>query len=339
MVKKLLWIVIILGIGTAYWFWSALAPVDSGSKQGISITIEKGDSLSRIATTLEDGGVVRSARAFKWYARLSGAASKLQSGSFGLSKGMSVSEIVDMLKSGKTQEIFVTIPEGYTVADVDALMAKKGFGQPGDIISCAFHCDFSTFDFLPTAAAPGGEAKKIGSRLEGYLFPETYSVSPSDYVPKFFLERMLGTFRSRIVSEYAADIQKSGHTLGEIVTMASLVEEESRHDDERAMVAGILWKRLDNNVVLGVDATTRYVLGKRTEVLTKADVEIDSKYNTRRSAGLPPSAIASAGESAFVASLKPKESEYWYYLHGNDGQIHYAITNDDHNANRARYLR
>ncbi len=320
------------------WFWHALWPVNSGDAKDVSFTVQPGESIGIIAANLKDRGFIRSPWVFKTYARITGVAGKLQAGSFALSPSASSADIIVVLHSGKTQEFLVTIPEGYTVADIDALFVSKGLGKPGDIIECAFRCDFSSFDFLPAAPAQGGEAFKIGSRLEGYLFPETYSVSPADYGPKFALERMLGTFRERIVVEYASDIAKSGHTIHETITMASLVEEESRHDEERAQIAGILWKRLANKVALGVDATTRYRLNKKRDVLTKTDVEIDSAYNTRRTQGLPPSPIANPSEASVIASLNPIESQYWYYLHDPSGVIHYAVTNDEHNVNRARYL-
>ncbi len=333
-------IILILVIGVlvfGLWFRHALSPVDSSNTKEESFTVQSGESIGIIAAHLEERQLIRSPWVFKWYARVTGVAGKLQAGSFAVSPSSTSSEIMEILHSGKTQEFFVTVPEGYTVADIDKLMAAKGLGKPGDILNCAFTCDFETFDFLPLKAA-GTREKGIGSKLEGYLFPETYSVSPTDYNPKFFLERMLGTFRKKIVNGHATEIAASGKTLHQVVTMASLVEEESRHDEERAQVAGILWKRLENRVVLGVDATTRYVLGKRTEALTKADVETDSAYNTRRTQGLPPSPIANPGESAITATLSPKESQYWYYLHDKTGVIRYAVTNDEHNVNKAKYL-
>lgn len=320
------------------WFVLALRPVDSSDTKAQGVTIEQGSGVAVIANLLEERRLIRSSFAFKLSARWKGVSTKLQAGSFALSPSQSASEIIEMLQSGKTEEFNVTIPEGYLVADIDALMASKGLGAPGDIIDCAFRCDFETFDFLPTTAGATA-AEQIGSRLEGYLFPETYSVSSLDYHPKFFLERMLGTFRSRVVTKYAEDIEASGRTLHEIVTMASLVEKESRRDDERATVAGILWKRLENGVVLGVDAVTRYAVKKPKQPLTKIDLETPSPYNTRRTQGLPPSPIANAGEKSFIAVLHPEESPYWYYLHDPQGIIRFAVTNDEHNLNKARYLR
>ncbi len=318
--------------------WLETRPVDVSAKKSVLLKIQSGQSVAQIAALLSDDHLIRSPLAFKIYARFSGTAGKLKAGAFLLNTSLSVSEILSVLETGKSEQISVTIPEGYTVGEIDALLAAKGLGESGAIIDCAFHCDFSSFDFLPSVAA-GSRDLGFGSRLEGYLFPETYFVDIADYQPKFFLERMLGTFRKRIADPYADDVKKSGKSLGDIVIMASLLEQESRGESERPIVAGMLWKRLAAKTVLGVDATIRYALRKSTEALTKDDLETDSAYNTRHRKGLPPSPIANAGLSAFLAALHPEVSQYWYYLHGGDGVIHYAVTNDEHNRNRARYLR
>jgi len=153
------------------------------------------------------------------------------------------------------------------------------------------------------------------------------------------LERLLTTTRKNIVDYYAPDIEKSGRTLHELLTMASLIEEETRADEERATVSGILWKRYDDGRGLGVDATVRYILDKPSAEITVADLNTNSPYNTRKFRGLPPGPIASPGIKSFIAALYPQDSEYWYYLHGTDGDIHYAVGNEEHNINRYKYIR
>jgi UPF0755 protein len=150
---------------------------------------------------------------------------------------------------------------------------------------------------------------------------------------------MLGTFRKRIITNYADQVRTSGKSMAQVVTMASLVESESRAGEERPIIAGILWKRLEAKIGLGVDAANRYMLNKPTEALTQKDLDADSPYNTRKYRGLPPSPISNPGITAFEAALHPVASEYLYYLHGSDGRVHYAVTNDEHNQNRARYLK
>ena len=248
---------------------------------------------------------------------------------------MAVEQIVEVLQSGKADEAVITIPEGYTVRQIDALMAERGFSATGEILRCAQECDFSSFEFLPSV---GGLAQR-GGKVEGYLYPDTYFVAKEDFHPKFFLERLLTTFRKKVVGPYESVIGQSGRSLHEIVTMASLIEEETLTDTERPVVSGILWKRFDDGRGLGVDATVRYILDKQTDAITQADLNTNSPYNSRKFRGLPPGPIASVGIASFLAALYPQESAYWYYLHGSDGEIHYAVTNEEHNVNRYLFMR
>lgn len=317
------------------WYNHALTAFDSESTQRISVTIPSGSSSARIAEILEEKGVIRSPFAFLHYARKEGKAASLQAGTFIVQTSMSAQEIVDILSTGKTQEQSVTIPEGYTVEDIDRLLIEKQLIAEGDFMECARTCDFSSFDFLPdikNAAARGG-------KIEGYLYPDTYFVDASTFKSTLFAERMLGVFRTKIIHALKADILASGRSLHEIVTMASLVEEETRTNAERPIVAGILWKRFDEGMGLYVDASNRYILHKPTGTITASDLDMDSAYNLRKYRGLPPTPIANPSIASIRAALHPESSPYYYYLHGSDGVIRYAITNDEHNVNKAKYLR
>lgn len=334
MKKFVAWIFVLLVLGYG-WYRFALRPVDSGSDARVPVTVEQGMSTSAIAELLEDSDVIRSSTAFRLYARVHGVQGSLQAGKFIFEQGQSVPEVIEALQSGKADEISLTIPEGFTVKDIDALLAKEGLTQEGDVIDCANTCDFSSFEFLPQK---DGLAHR-GGQLEGYLYPDTYFVNPQDFVTKFFLERLLTTFRNTVLEEYADDVEKSKHSLHEIVTMASLIEEETRTADERPIVSGILWKRFDQGVGLGVDATVRYIVDKPSSAITTADLDTTSEYNTRKFRGLPPGPIASPSMKSIEAALNPQASDYWYYLHGTDGQIRYAKTNEEHNENKYKYLR
>ncbi len=337
--RKLLLIIGIFAVGGLVgwhlWYVHALSPVDAESDQRITVSIPSGSSSASIADLLEEKNVIRSSSAFLTYAQKAGKAGSLQAGAFVLLPSMTVQEIVDTLSSGKSQEMSITIPEGYTVKDIDALLTEKGLIVEGDVIDCAKRCDFSTFDFLPS----GVNQADRGGKLEGYLYPDTYFIDTTDFVPKFFLERMLGTFRTKVVNELSNDIKSSGHSLHEVVTMASLIEEETRTNDERAIVSGILWKRFSEGIGLYVDASNRYILNKPTAAITASELDMDSPYNLRKYRGLPPGPIANPGINSIKAALHPESSDYYYYLHGTDGQIRYAVTNDEHNVNKAKYLR
>lgn len=333
--KKLLLLAIGLCIVAYAWYLHELSPF--GGTAAVRVKVEQGMSVAQVGALLEEKRLIRSLSAFKLYMKLHGAEAGVQAGTFIFRPEMSVEEIVNVLRSGKSEEVSLTIPEGWTVEDIDALIAKNGLADSGAVLDCLRRCDFSTFDFLPSASSKG--LAERGGRLEGYLFPETYFVNEAEFVPKFFLERLLGTFRARVIQEHKDEIAASGHSLHEIVTMASLVEAETRTDAERPVVAGILWKRFDAGMSLGVDATVRYITEKSTEPLTQSDLEVKSPYNTRKFKGLPPGPIESPGMTSLLAALNPQESPYWFYLHDGKGIIHYATTNEEHNENRRKYLR
>jgi len=334
MKKSLTFVALIVVVGTVWYQWS-LRPVDSRSEDRHAVKIESGMSVKQIAQLLGEKGVIRSPRVFTLYAKLHGKESSLQAGKFVLRPSMSVKELIAVLQDGKAEEMLVTIPEGFTIQQIDARLTELGIIEEGEIVRCANECDFSSFEFLPDI---DGLAER-GGQLEGYLFPDTYYIDVEEFVTKFFLERLLTTFRRRVVETLAADLVEDEHTLHEVITMASLIEEEARADEERPVIAGILWKRYDAGLGLGVDATVRYILDKPTGAITTGDLNTNSPYNTRKFKGLPPGPIASPGEASVIAVLRPEESSYWYYLHGADGEIHYAETNEEHNINKYKYIR
>ncbi len=313
------------------WYQLSLRPLDAANQATKTVTVPAHLSAMGIGDLLAKAGIIKSPTMFFVYTRFHGGT--LKAGDYLLSPSMSIPDIVGVLHKGISQQVSVTIPEGFTVKDIDALLAQKGIAQPGDIVACAQSCDFSSFTFLPGVAG----LSPRGGQVEGYLFPDTYFVD-QHFEPRAFLARLLQTFQSRVAGPLQSDIGASGHPLHDILTMASLVEGEARGDSERAMVAGILWKRLQNHMTLGVDAAVRYAVDKPTGPLTESDLNIDSPYNLRRKQGLPPGPIDNPSLSSIQAALHPKDSPYFYYLHDNNGVIHYAVTNDEQNANRAKYL-
>ncbi len=335
--KKKLLLAILFLVAAAYgWYRWQLRPVNGDDAVRKQVVIERGTSVSGIGALLEEKGLVRSSFAFSVYARLHRAQGDLQAGSFYLQASMGVPEIVQALKRGFAEELTLTVPEGFTIKNIDALVAEKGLAAPGAVLACAKTCDFSAHTFLPPASS---RLAARGGRLEGYLFPDTYFVLRDGFEPKAFLNRMLDAFDEKVVQGLSADLTASGKPLADIVTMASLVEEETRTAAERSVVAGILWKRLDIGMKLDVDAAVRYALDKPVADITRTDLHSDSLYNLRKVGGLPPGPIASPGLPSIRAALHPEASSALFYLHGDDGVIRYADTNDEHNANRAKYLK
>lgn len=296
--------------------------------------IESGAGASQVWKALDEQGFVTRTLSLKYAGWREDAESKIKAGTYYLEAGETITEVVRRFTTGDTQpgEITITYPEGFTVQQIAARTAARGIGTEEAFIAAAsdpaaYAADFPFLGNLPP-----------NRTLEGYLFPDTYKVFPDD-TPTDVIQRMLATFDQRA---RAADLPEkariAGRTIDEVVNMASIVEREVISDDDMAMVAGVLWKRNDEDTGLFADATTRYILNKWDGALTVQDLAVDSLYNTRKYKGLPPGPISNPGLRALLAAAEPQESEYYYYLSATNGETIFAETNDEHNRNKAQYL-
>ncbi|HPO05692.1 MAG TPA: endolytic transglycosylase MltG [Candidatus Gracilibacteria bacterium] len=315
-------LLLILITGFSFWAWRLPHTLNSST---VKITVNKGDSVRVIADKLQSAKVIKSSFAFYWYLRAKKADTLLQAGNFSIPSGLTWSQLLDQLQKAESSQFSLLIREGDIWREIKAKLQNKGFLVPTDEVILSQIK--SEFPFLENS-------------LEGYLFPDTYFVDELSLDVLDFLRKALQNFQDQFLSaENKVAIQKSGKSLAEIVIMASMVEKEENTEENRPLVAGVLWSRLQKGIALGVDATTRYELGKNTEPLYRSDFESNSPYNTRRQKGLPPTAISNPSLSALQAALYPQASDYLYYLHDARGQIHFAKTNDEHNKNRFQYLK
>ena len=308
----LLLIVLFFLVG-GFYIKSFFSPVSNDNKL-VDFLIPKGSSVAQIGKKLEDTGLIKSSIAFKFVVQLTNSQSRIQAGEFQLSPSLSLTQILDSLKKGP-KEIWVTIPEGLRREEVSLKFAKT-LGKD----------DVFMDEFLQLTAGK-----------EGYLFPDTY-LFPKTATATLISNKMLGTFEKKV-----------GDVTFEQIIMASLLERETFEDSEKPIVAGILYKRFENGWPLQVDATLQYARDsvkcknlvsecKYWEPVYSKDKEINSAFNTYKYQGLPPSPIASAGLSSIKAAISPEESDYWYYIHDNDGKIHFAKTLEEHNENIRKYL-
>jgi len=308
-----------------------LTPVDKESTARITFTIDAGENGKTVAKKLADLDIIISEWAFYKYIKEEDVAPRLEAGKFILKKSYTIPEIAEYLTNARKDEVVITVREGLTLQQVDEYLAKNNVLPSGSFFECARNCTIEgNFSFL--------HSRPSGQSLEGYLFPDTYFIDPDTINPKSLMLRMLDNFDKKLDSELRSEIAKRGYSIHEIVTMASLIEKESRNNAEKPIISGILWKRLEEGMVLGVDATVRFAVNKWTAPLTIDDLNVDSPYNTRKKAGLPPGPISNFSYESLKAAIMPEESEYYYYLHGNDGEIRYARTNDEHNENKRNYL-
>ena len=257
----------------------------------------------------------------------------LKVGRYELSPAMSVDQIFGILCGDPMIErgVPLTITPGWRVVEIDQALAAKELIAPGEYQQLVTKPqDFEAPFPLPT------------DTLEGYLYPETYDVDPDKWDTRQFIQRQLDTFTGRFYEPHKADIDSAkakGRSLHSLVIMASMIEREEPTVDNRNLVAGIIWKRLDKGWKLGIDATSRYTLAEwndRSAFLKKLRDPKDP-YNTRKRTGMPPTAIGNPTLSALEAALQPVESEYWYYLHDADGVLHPSKTNGEHEATRRKY--
>ena len=178
---------------------------------------------------------------------------------------------------------------------------------------------------------------KLARPDEGYLFPDTYRLLPM-VSPEELITAMRENFDKKILVA-DKEVRAFGRPLADVIKMASYLEEEVRLTQTRRLVAGILWKRLDIGMPLQIDSTFQYVGNGNTYQLTLDDLTIDSPYNTYKYKGLTPTPISNPGLDSILAAVTPIESRYFYFLTDKDGRMHYAVTHDEHVANKERYLR
>ncbi|HEY0840287.1 MAG TPA: endolytic transglycosylase MltG, partial [Vulgatibacter sp.] len=284
-----------------------------------------GQSLGRL---LEKEGLISDHRVWRWHLwRRGGLAAK--AGRHALSPGIDLATIASTLEKAPLpeDEPFVMI-EGWRLRDTDAALASMGWIEPGAYVAAASNPSRFRAEFpLPTGS------------LEGYLYPETYAVTPESFDVNELIQRQLDTFAARFYRPHREELEKSGRTLAQVVIMASLLEREEPVPAQRDLVSGILWKRLDARTPLGVDATSRYLLAEwndRRAFLARLRDPADP-WNTRTKVGLPPGPIGAPTVESLVAALRPKSSAYWYYLHDADRVLHPSRNAAEHEALRKRY--
>lgn len=319
---------IILAAGLGYFFYhqNVNYVLDPGSTDPITVDIPENSTAATIGNLLEEEGLIKSMSFFQFYVEHKEVDQKLQSGRFVFRENYTLDQIVDTLANEKGAEISVTLLEGWTARQIAEKLEEQGLTTAESFMECIENCNFE-WDILP------------GDYVEGYLYPDTYFVNPLNYNDEAFIDRLISTLDSKLTEEDRRGIKNSPYSFEEIMIMASIVEREERVESERPTVAGILWNRFDEGAGLGADATVLYGLGRTSGGLTYQDLQDDSPYNTRKYAGLPPTPISNPSLSSIRAAIFPEETDYWYYLHDDAGQVHYAKTLEGHNENKARYIR
>lgn len=313
------------------YFWNGIyLPKSKNFSETKIIQIKKGDTLEEIAQKLEKEGLIKQARFFTLYNFISCNTPRLQAGYYLLSPSLTIPEIVGKIVGGEVIKDKITIIEGWSAKDIADYFETKNICQKEDFLKIIFKDFSSEFDFL--------KDKPKNQNLEGYLFPDTYEIFYSEG-PETILKRILKNFDKKITQEMREKIENQRKTIFEIVTMASLLEKEVKTMEEKKLVSGILWKRLENKMPLQVDATINYITGKRTTEVLIEETKIDNPYNTYLYLGLPPGPICNPGLDSILAAIYPQESDYWYYLTAPEGKAIFSKTYQEHLLAKAKYLK
>jgi UPF0755 protein len=291
------------------------------------VTIEPGSGTRTIGQRLIEAGVIRDDLTFRATLWRSGRARSLQAGEFRFDRPMTPTEVVDKIARGDIYNRRITFPEGLNIREMARIYEQQGFGKGTAFIDAAN--DANAIRDIDAAATD----------LEGYLFPETYSV-PRDTTAAKLVGLMVGRFRQLFTSEMHRAAEALDLTPRQVVTLASLVEKETAQPSERPIVAAVYANRLKIGMGMQADPTVIYALqraGRYDGNLRREDLSFDSPYNTYRYAGLPPGPIASPGLASLQAAVAPAAVDYLYFVSRNDGSHVFARTLVEHNENVRQY--
>lgn len=317
---------IILLIGGGYFFWRAVTvPYKGFSGASRDVEVKKGQRTSLILRHLQQAGVVRDAYIPLVYMKVARYGESIKAGIYEFTKPASAADVIDKLIRGDVVSHAVTVREGLDRFAIGRLFAAEGFGKVAEWDKLTAEPEV-IHDLAPQAAS-----------LEGYLFPDTYRFNPGT-TPKTIIAAMVANFRKHFSGEMA--LIGTGLNLHETVTLASIVETEARLAQERTIVASVYFNRIHKDMLLGADPTVIYALklaNRWDGNIHKADLQIESPYNTYRFRGLPPGPIANPGLASLRAASAPAVTNFLYFVAKHDGSHAFSTNIEEHNRNVQTY--
>jgi UPF0755 protein len=329
----------VLGFGTSrvvdWWTFNVYTPVSTKSEPVI-FRVDPGEVPNDIINDLFNQHLIRDRNIFELYSRIIGATSRFQAGTFILNRNMSTAQIVSALEHGRPDQVAVTIPEGFPIKFQASYVEKSGLGTAAAYIRATQDPSLAAqYDFLrlrpPNAKPP----------LEGYLFPDTYLLDKSSGVKALVIAQLdqfgvifSADLRNQIKQSTAA---RPAESVEAIVILASMVEREANTDSDRGQVCSVYYNRLKQNMPLGVDATLLYALGRLTPEPTFAELQLNSPYNTRKHAGLPPGPISNPGKAALLSCINPPQTQFLFYFTDKAGVTHFETNEQDFERDKKTY--
>jgi UPF0755 protein len=317
-------IVAVLVLAAGY-FWYAVYGDRSYPQAPQRIVIERGSTLEAVARQLAGASVIGNVLTFRALAKFRGQETSVRAGEYRIAPHVTQSEVLRALVTGGAQiAAWVTIPEGFTAAQIAGRLQAQGLGS-----AAAFRHEF----MAESLSVDGARTKS----LEGFLFPSTYLVPFGDD-PSAVAVLLTNEFFKQLPAGAASRARALRINIPQAVTIASLVEREAKNEADRPHIAAVIYARLRLGMPLQIDATIEYALPEHKDALSFADLRIDSPYNTYVHPGLPPTPIANPGLPSLEAALNPSKSEDLYYVYCGNGRHVFAKTLSEHQANVARCL-
>jgi peptidoglycan lytic transglycosylase G len=289
------------------------------SSAKVRFVVPPGANFHQVADTLHRSGLVDNVTVFDFYARYKHLDRNVQAGAYELSRNLNMVQILQALQTAIPEEVYVAIPEGFTIKKTAALLDQGGVIKGSDYQAQAVVGQYP-YDFLKDLPA--------GMSLEGFLFPDSYLV-PRTATAKQLITLQLDNFKRHWTDSRQSLAGQRRLKPQQIVTIASMIEREARLDADRPLVASVIYNRLDAGWPLQIDATVLYAKGVWQSSVTTEDRKFNSPYNTYLHTGLPPGPIANPGIKAIDAALQPAQTGYFFYLSDPQGHNHYARTNEE----------
>jgi len=307
-------IVVLAIIGLNAYLFVGGQPVDPQSGDSIVLEIPEGSGTAQIAGILEENQLIKSGFVFRLKSKISGFDGDFKAGTYTFSQDMTMKEIMKIIMGGRSIGETFQLIEGLSIKQVAASLEEQGIVDADAFLDEAQNgeFDYAFMEFLPEGP----------NRLEGFLFPNQYE-APLNADAHQIIDIMLNQFDKVFPEADYAKAEELGYDVYDIVIVASLIEREVREDAERPKVASVVYNRLDLGMRLEFCSTVQYILGEPQAILSIADTQIESPYNTYLNAGLPPGPICSPGEAAIKAALDPADTTYLYFvLKSGDATTH-----------------
>ncbi|WP_442854437.1 endolytic transglycosylase MltG [Bacillus sp. FJAT-29937] len=349
LVRKIVFIISIILIivvgavagGGYFYIKSALEPVNPDNNKEMKIEIPIGSSTTSIGKILESNGIIKDARVFKYYVKLKNETG-FMAGEYSLKPSMTIPEIIGSIKTGKVVEevVFkVTIPEGKQLKQIAGIIAEKTNRNADEVIQKLNDQDFikAMMAKYPDVLTDDILNANIMYPLEGYLFPATYPFYKEDPTIEEIIGVMLDKTAS-VLREYGSEMEAQNLSVHQLLTMASLIEEEATEKVDRDQIASVFYNRMETGMPLQTDPTVLYAQGEHKDRVLYKDLEVDSPFNTYKYPGLTPGPIANAGVSSIEAALAPAESDFLYFLATSTGEVLFSKTLDEHNRKKAQHI-